>query len=739
MNKLILSAALSLAVSGTILGQSKISADGLSALEFYRYEQSQLKQTMGSTPTEVPTVSVIARIAPGFTADDFAALGYETQMATEGTVIIDMPITEVETFAQLDAVKSLNFGGKKELKLDFARKATGVNEVHTGIEVNGATHSYTGKGVVLGMMDTGLQGNHVNFIADNGEGASRIQRLYHFRTSYGAPTTYTNSTVKRFTTDTNEETHGTHVAGIMAGSYRGLSDMAYSPTPYGLVQKRDAPMEYYGVAPDADLALAVGELYDANILVGVERIKEYARTNGKPVAINLSLGSNVGPHDGTDEFTASLNELGKEAIICIAAGNEGDLNLSVEKTLTEENPVLKTFLEPSQAYGATSINNFIDVWASDGEPFEISIIGYRIADGNETTYATLKEAGETMFSSGTGMGSGIATLVAGVDANNGRYYARFTPRYGVSMLTSYRFALKITGHAGQKINIYYAGKGNFTSRSVAGYTNGSAAQSISNNACAENLIAVGSYVTRRYFGVLSSSDGVMSTANEIPGRISSFSSYGTMPDGTPLPHILAPGSTIISSFNRYFVEGTAGQMYGMTADMMTGQAKSPVDKQMDYWSGSDGTSMACPFVTGVIGLWLEADPTLTAADIKEIFSKTADNDTYTRAKLAAAGYGKINAAEGLKYILTRNASIGSIKDDDASRLLITATGDGYDVVLSGEARFTASLYDMQGRLAAQADGTNSTASVSTAGLPAGIYLLNVQGESTRLTRKVTVR
>lgn len=736
-----MSAALSLAVSGTIWGQSKISADGLSALENYRFEQSQLKQSMSSTPAEIPTVGVIARIAPGYTADYFADMGYEITCETGSTVVIEMPITDVEAFSQLDAVKSLTFGGKKEVKLDFARKSGFVNEAHKGIKIGDVTRSFTGQGVILGMMDTGLQANHVNFIADNGEGASRIQRLYHFRTSYGAPISYNNTTVKRFTTDTNNETHGTHVAGIMGGSYRGLSDMAYSPTATSLVQKRDAPMEYYGVAPDADLALAVGELYDSNILTGVQRIADYAKSLGKPVAINLSLGANIGPHDGTDEFTSALNDIGKDAIICISSGNEGDLDMSIEKTFTEDDTVLKSFLEPSKAYGASSISGILDVWASDNRPFEISIIGYRIADGNENPYAVVSSAGTRTISSGTGLSSGIATLVTSVDANSGRYYARLSPSSytPLTMMSSYRFELKITGQPGQKINVYYGGKGDFKSYNVAGFTKGSASQSINGNACAKNLISVGSYVTRQYFGILSTSTGVYSMAGEYPGRISSFSSYGTMPDGTPMPQVLAPGSTIISSFNRYFVEGTAGQMYGMGPSEMTGRATSPVDNKMDYWSASDGTSMSCPFVTGVIGLWLEADPTLTVGDIKEILAATSTIDTYTRQKPAAAGYGKINAAKGLEYILTRNASIGSIKDDDASRLLINPSADGYDVVLSGEARFTVSLYDMQGRLAAEAQGLEGTAAVSTAGLPAGIYLLNVQGESTRLTRKVTVR
>ena len=63
-----------------------------------------------------------------------------------------------------------------------------------------------------------------------------------------------------------------------------------------------------------------------------------------------------------------------------------------------------------------------------------------------------------------------------------------------------------------------------------------------------------------------------------------------------------------------------------------------------------GTSMACPTVAGIIALWLQANPTLTLADVKEILANSCDNDEFTAKNPIRWGYGKINAKKGLDYI-----------------------------------------------------------------------------------------
>lgn len=92
---------------------------------------------------------------------------------------------------------------------------------------------------------------------------------------------------------------------------------------------------------------------------------------------------------------------------------------------------------------------------------------------------------------------------------------------------------------------------------------------------------------------------VISVANLDAGknRINSSSSQGPTRDGRPKPDICAPGTDIVAA-NGF------------------GSPEEP-------WIAMSGTSMACPYVTGVIGLMLAVEPRLTAAQINGIIKRTA--------------------------------------------------------------------------------------------------------------------
>lgn len=96
------------------------------------------------------------------------------------------------------------------------------------------------------------------------------------------------------------------MAGIIGGSYTSSN------------------VTFEGVAPGADFAMVgLKSSTDTDILLSIETLIDYAKANGKPLVINISLGSNDGPHDGSSVNDQYYAKLGKEAFICIAAGNEG--------------------------------------------------------------------------------------------------------------------------------------------------------------------------------------------------------------------------------------------------------------------------------------------------------------------------------------------------------------------------------------------------------------------------------
>ena len=85
-----------------------------------------------------------------------------------------------------------------------------------------------------------------------------------------------------------------------------------------------------------------------------------------------------------------------------------------------------------------------------------------------------------------------------------------------------------------------------------------------------------------------------------------------------------------------------------------------------YWGVMSGTSMSAPTVAGIIALWMQADPNLSVAEIKDILAQTAIRDSYTMGpKHDRFGpNGKIDAMAGMRMVLDRISFIsGDVNSD----------------------------------------------------------------------------
>ncbi|MBO5058714.1 MAG: S8 family peptidase, partial [Prevotella sp.] len=153
----------------------------------------------------------------------------------------------------------------------------------------------------------------------------------------------------------------------------------------------------------------------------------------------------------------------------------------------------------------------------------------------------------------------------------------------------------------------------------------------------------------------------------------------------------------------------------------------------NYWGWSIGTSMASPHVAGSIALWLEADPTLTLSDVKDIVAKTAIKDeAVLKADPVQAGAGKFSAYEGLKEVIRRGANgIGSIAADKP-RMLVTAVGDKlFKVFMGGAADIDAVVYSVAGKRQLQSKTHGDETVIDMTALPKGVYILTVNGHASQ--------
>ena len=715
--------------------------------EYSKYA-SKLKTLMNVNPDHA---LAILKVDDDATVARLEENGVNVMRHTLGFAFVSMPVDQVEKVAGLQGVRRLQLARSVQTKNKFARQSTGVDLIHSG---TGLTKAYTGKNVVCGIVDSGLDPNHINFKDD--EGNSRVGLLSYAKISNDGSKInfkyYERDQVSQFTTDTSDSYHGTHTMGTMAGSYRGEATVALPDANKQLADVSVTLNPYYGVAYDADIVAACGDLLDYVIAVGVEDMLNYAIENHKPCVINLSLGSNDGPHDGTGVINQFFDACAKElnAIICVAAGNEADLTIAAHKTFTDDDKEFKTFIEGYDYNGSYVRYGSTSVYSNDDKPFtKVQAVVYNTSRGNVSTRLNIEidpdkstggtskywvtsadwQESDTDILHGTLGASFQGYIGIGYDwdSESGRFYVMFdyTLYNGGTGIGAqgnhnheYYVGLLINGESGQRIDVFCDGQMSFLSdNSVAGWQNGTADGSISDMATGKDILVVGSYNTADCWGSISDGYTYFPGYSVPVNEITNFSSWGTLYDGRTLPHVLAPGATIVSSYNRYYTPET-----GSVAASVPGQIHN------NEWGWALGTSMATPHVTGAIALWLEADPTLTINDVKEIIEATAVKDEYTAVNPVQSGWGKFNAYEGLKEVLRRAESgINDVQADN--RLLVTPMGDNvFEVFVAGQSKLCTSVYSTSGALVAQRTNAGDTATIDLSSLTPGSYIINVNGK-----------
>lgn len=669
----------------------------------------------------------------------------EAERLTPTMVVGTVPVNAIEVLSNAEGVVTVALAGTGHLRNDLSRSLSKVDDIHNGAA--GLPQGYTGKGVLVSLYDSGVQPGHINFmdeqklIADR-KAETRVKAIYNY--SEAGTDLFGNVKIKEsayltpeeiatFTTDDANETHGTHTLGIITGSFTSKD---FSPA---------AACDFRGMAPEADIFVSCGPIYYSAIAKAISRITSYADANNQPCVINLSIGDNLGPHDGTDGFAAFLNECGKTTPIIMSAGNEGNINLALCKRFTEDDKDIKTVINPRNtirtylgvAYEACTE---MQVWSEDNTPFtlEMGLINKKtgeviyslpykddgsvtyIANGDFLSVSTV-EPNEQFDYYYTNSAIGVAT---GIAENNNRYTASIyyllkkdlehIDRYVVPFLI-------IHGTPGKRVDVYSDGYYNdFSNGKIAGWDAGSANGSISNIACGENVISVGAYRSRQ-----------MTDTDPIKvGEVCDYSSYGELPDGRNLPVILAPGGWISSSMSTPFTEseGFSTDTYPAVDGMMFGE--SPF-----YWTIMQGTSQAAPAVSGIVALWLQANPDLTPAEIKQIMRETAvECETVTPQN----SMGKIDALAGIKRAIELSG-IESVADDSAETILIAPLGNNqWRIAAANESVIEISVFNIQGQnvLSTKAYGADTVIDLSA--LAHGVYIINVRGTDSIVTKKVVI-
>lgn len=648
-------------------------------------------------------------------------LGVTPIAENASTATVRLTLDALQRLAKQQGVEYIQITSGATQMLNLARQEAGTDQIHKGTDLPKA---YTGAGVVVGVVDAGFDYMHAAFRRP-ADGALRIKRVWEQRATTldgaSAPAKYgygielnTPELIEKAQGDSDSNSHGTHVAAIAAGS-DAYKDGAY-----------------VGNAPDADIVLVALDLNastNADISNAVQYIFDYADEVGKPCVVNLSLGNQDGPHDGTSTFDTMTDAMqGPGRLIVGAAGNHRTDAFHIDHTFaTADAAPLRTFVKYKVAPSNSVSGGTIEIWGEKGVDFTVDIAAYSTFNKKDARSTTVYPAeGVTNVDFGK-YATGTWKVASEVSPLNGKPHVVLTSAL-TSIRNNYAIALTVTPKTAGRVNIwsdntYLA----LESRDIEGF---SAPDAASSTLCeiggtGKRILTVGSYTTRNEY---TTNGGQQATLQETVGDLSSFSSYGPTVDGRMKPNITAPGCFIISAVSNNDASG----------NLMYAEYNENFGRYNQY-GYMQGTSMASPFVAGIVATWLQAYPQLTPEQLHEIVQNTARKDNFTAtAPDSNWGYGKINALDGLRQCIEKQetgcVSIG-MPFDGTVRI-----ADGNIVLgFARDTQATLGITSMTGStLFSKQLGKRSageTLSVAVPQLPKGVYLLSVKTPTATKTFK----
>lgn len=254
-----------------------------------------------------------------------AELGAQVEILTDEYAILTLPEDVIEELAAREEIVYVEMPNDLGLVLDNSLDAACITQVQIY-----PPYELKGEGVLLGIIDTGIDYLHPDF--RNEDGTTRIVSIWD-QTIEGDPPAGFNSGTEYTREQINEALqqptraeameivpsmdvmrHGTHVAGIAGGNGRASNG------------------RYTGAAPEAEFVIVkLGRRGDESfpktteLMRALKYVVEKAEEEGKPIAVNISYGNNTGSHDGSSLFETYIDDWANrwKTSIVVGAGNEG--------------------------------------------------------------------------------------------------------------------------------------------------------------------------------------------------------------------------------------------------------------------------------------------------------------------------------------------------------------------------------------------------------------------------------
>ena len=579
--------------------------------------------------------------------------GVAIKYLTKNWIYYNSTASKIQTLVSSKALSSVYFEfAPPHVLADSAMVKHRINLVHQGL--GGVDTAYTGKGVVVGIVDQGIDFNHPDFKFPNGK--TRVLRYWDHTVNnvnppqpYGYGTVWDSSAINNGTCTALETgtAHGTTVSGMATGNAQANS-------------------KNKGAAPKADIIVVETNFNLPNWTLSIADACDYifkvADSLGKPAVVNLSLGAYLGSHDGNDpaaDYIESLLDAQAGRLVVCAAGNSGNQgkyhvqgnNIDADTSFfwSVNNPAI-TLAGPNKI--------LFDLWSDTADAHYYFAFGadrpsptFKFRGRSDFHYATANMAALPIYDT---IYNSINQRIACIESYREIVGASFHMQVIFTQIDSLSYLFRFMTYGAGKYDAWggsWQQLSNFKSTglpsaavmpAIINYHLADSLQTIvSSWNCSEKVISVGNFRNRK--GYIDKNNVYYVSPSTTPvGKLSENSSKGPSRNGTIKPDIAAAGDISL----------TAGPMW-----YLANAANNSTIDQGAFHVRNGGTSMASPVVAGMGALYLEKCQYATWQTFKNDLTTSATFDNYTGIlPNFGYGYGKADAV-GLLLEQTPTISI----------------------------------------------------------------------------------
>lgn len=604
----------------------------------------------------------VCALADVATAEVLPLYGSRSLAEVGGVHIVSIPIGQLRSLAADPRVRRIEAHPLGTALNDSMAIHLNALPAYAGTDL---PQPFTGKGVVVGIMDIGFDLTQPNFYSRDTT-QYRIKRLWDMLSTdtvgsefyVGRDYTTRDELLKlQHSRDGRDMTHGTYTLGIAAGS-------GYTSN-------------YRGMAPESDICLVANAVSNnaayidsvnyykytyATDALGFKYIYDYATSVNKPCVISFSEGSSQ-DFRGDDLLYYKMikSMVGPGRILVSAAGNRGWMKDWIHKERGELSKGVFLYAE----------NKTMIVTTKSRDDFSLRVVAYR--EKNDTLTINTREVMSAQDSTlNTVLDAGGAKLNVQVEAYpscyddsdmcydltiNGESYIGF----------NFPISFEVVG-SDADVEVYRVNGSFGGSDKNRQLEAGERTHNILSPSSSPDVICVGATAYR--LGVINHEGKYVEFDDGKDGERAGMSSVGPTFDGRIKPDVMAPGINVISSYSSFYIEE-----HPNASDASGNMFYYDFNGRTYTWNCNSGTSGSSPAVAGVIALWLEACPTLSPEDVMDVIAHTSrHNDPTLSYPNNLYGWGEIDAYGGLLYLLGADKIDGVTRDP--SKVRVSVTGEG---------------------------------------------------------------